>query len=74
MKTDDIRYLRLQAQDLGIKYVTQYRKDHLQALIRHKKSETDPMALINEVYNLPHEITVEIPRDAEEITIKLVRR
>jgi len=74
MKHNDVRLLRQQAQALGIKYVTQYRKDRLQAEINKKLADTDPLKLVEQVFGpKEHTIQVVIPAGVEHINLKIIR-
>lgn len=76
MKKDDIRLLRIKAQELGIKYVTKYSKSQLKAMIAQK----DPDEWINQVYGQPsvaaaakgvHTQTVKVPKGITTLNINI---
>lgn len=68
MKPDDIRILRTQARELGIKYVTSYTKDRLIEAIRKEKNKIalqqlqDMMAGNEGKPIVPVIVTVRVPK------------
>jgi antitoxin component of MazEF toxin-antitoxin module len=69
MKNDDVRLLRLKAQDLGIKYVTKYNKAQLKAMIAKK----DPEAMMAAIFGEQTEYTqvVRIPKGITKLNLKI---
>jgi hypothetical protein len=69
MKNDDVRLLRLKAQDLGIKYVTKYNKAQLRAMIAKK----DPSAVMTAIFgdDTEHTQVVRIPKGVTKLNLKI---